>query len=157
MGLRGPAPKSTEIRTFEGVPERPRGMPAAARKIWAGYVGQLAGSLRLVDAFALRRLCEDVALLEELQAGLRRMASDLRREAKTRGEHLSGGAMIALAKTHEGRRLTTTINSLAGRIQRQELQFGLTPASAGRLGDGLGGAPLIPTGDVDGLERALCG
>lgn len=199
MGLRGPTPKSAELRILEGqaahrplpgarpryaagVPDRPKGMTAAARRVWDGYVGQLAGTLRLVDGFALRRLCEDVALLEELQAGMRKMAADMKRESRADVERLkavdellasaptpeleaeraelisrrlSGGAMLSLAKTHEGRRITATISSLASRIQRQELQFGLTPASAARL-DESGGFPVLPAEDQR-IEDALCG
>src|SRR5689334_16216791 len=105
MGLRGPTPKSAELRLLEGspahrplpapraqhaagVPERPKGMTAAARRIWDGYVDQLAGSLRLVDGFALQRLCEDVAELEELRKGQRRLVADMRREAREAADRL---------------------------------------------------------------------
>ena len=210
MGLRGPNPKSGALRIFEGaaahrplpapsrsylvgIPERPKGMTAPARRIWDEYIDQIAplGSIRLVDGFALRRLCEDVALLEELQSGMRKVAADLKREervdkarvqaitselaeaivtkdcervqaleqerAEIHDRRLSGGAMLALAKTHDGRRIVATINSLASRIARAELQFGLTPASAARLNDGSG----IPAGGglmrVPDIEDALCG
>jgi hypothetical protein len=205
MGVRGPIPKSADIRILEGqrahrplpesrpvyagVPERPKGMTAAARRIWDSYLAQLPGALRMVDGFALRRLCEDVALLEELQVGLRKMAGEMRRAARTDAERLkaldaqlalmpdsqsderaqleterleisarrlSGGAMISLAKTHEGRRITATISSLASRISRQEMQFGLTPASSARIGDGIG-LPRLASMERNGIEEALCG
>lgn len=205
MGLRGPNPKSAEQRILEGerahrplpqrkaahaagVPDRPKGMTAAARRVWDGYVAQLAGSLRLVDGFALRRLCEDVALLEELQTGMRKMAGDLKRDERPvierlkaveeqlavmpnresdaarelevertelQARRLSGGAMISLAKTHEGRRITATISSLSSRIARQEMQFGLTPASASRV-EGAIALPMVQ-GARQNMEERLAG
>lgn len=179
MGLRGPQPKSAELRVLEGerahrplpparsatafgMPERPKRMTAAARRVWDQYVEQLAqlGTLRPVDGFALQRLCEDVALLEELQVGVRKLAADQKRTAKAAGEKLPGGALVNFAMTHEGRRITATINSLASRIQRQELQFGLTPVSASRVE----GNMVLPPGamgtahqELPGIEAALCG
>ncbi len=99
---------------------------------------------------------EGVEVHEELQSGMRKMASEIKREARARGEHVSGGAMLTLAKTHEGRRITATINSLASRINRQEMQFGLTPASAGRLEEGGAGLPMGAS-EPNGIEAALCG
>lgn len=177
MGLRGPIPKSAEERLHEGsaahrplpaarphypdgAPERPKGMTAAARRVWDAYMEQMAplGILRLVDVFALQRLCEDVAMLQELQAGMRQIAGDRKKAAKAAGESTKA-PMVVFAMTHEGRRLTATINSLASRIGRQELQFGLTPVSAQRL-EGAGGG-LIPAGGaglpMDPIEEQLCG
>jgi phage terminase small subunit len=178
MGSRGPVPKSAELRVLEGerahrplpsggvryvpgAPERPKGMSAAARRIWDGYVDQLAplGVLRSVDGFALRRLCEDVAMLEELQAGQRKLAQQMTREAKAEGRKLPGGAMIDLAMSHEGRRLSATINTLASRIKRDEMQFGLTPVASQRLENIV--VPITPqaagSSMMDPVEAALCG
>jgi hypothetical protein len=202
MGLRGPQPKSAEQRILEGerahrplpapraasavgLPERPKRMTASARRVWDLYVEQMAqlGTLRPVDGFALQRLCEDVALLEELQLGTRKLAAQLKRDdaerareierqlAGTAGTNQDVGALIAerveirlrrvsgilaLAKTHEGRRITTTINAVAARIQRQELQFGLTPVSASRVE----GNVVLPPGALNGadssIEASLC-
>jgi len=180
MGLRGPAPKSAELRVLEGqrahrplpapgskyafgVPDQPKGMTAAARRVWDSYVDRMAplGILRQVDGFSLARLCEDVALLLDLQAGTRKLVAEMKREAKAEGKKLPGGAMISLASSHEGRRLTATVNALASRISRAELQFGLTPAAGARLensgvGNGGGIMPSAP-GACDGIEAALCG
>lgn len=179
MGLRGPQPKSAELRVLEGerahrplpsarpanalgLPERPRRMTAAARRIWDQYIEQLAqlGTLRPVDGFALQRLCEDVALLEDLQIGMRKEAQHRKREAKAAGQKMAGGAMLDFAMTHDGRRATATVNALASRIQRQELQFGLTPVSASRIEGNL----ILPPGvvgsahqEMPGIEAALCG
>lgn len=181
MGLRGPVPKSADLRILEGerahrplpaggvkylpgIPERPKGMTAAARRAWDAYVEQLApmGILRIVDCFALRRLCEDVALLQELQAGMRRLASEKRREAKEAKPErkIPGGAMIELAMSHEGRRLSATINTVASRIKRDEMQFGLTPVASQRL-ENITAVPCLSqtsaNSGMDPVEAALCG
>jgi phage terminase small subunit len=179
MGMRGPAPKSAEVRILEGgqahrplpnvgpkyapgVPDRPAGMSAKARRAWDAYIEQLAplGILRRVDGFALSRLCEDVATLQELQAGQRKYARQVRAKAKKDKRELMGSAAVELAMSPEGRRLAASINALANRIKRDELQFGLTPISSARLTD------YVPTNTLptpgadpmdDPLERALCG
>lgn len=176
MGLRGPNPKSAALRILEGqrahrplpaarpasvyasgVPERPKGMSAAARRIWDGYVEQLAGSLRLVDGFALRRLCEDVAEMQDLQAGRRKLIVQMKAKAKREGKTLSGGAAISLAASQEGRRLAQAISQISSRVRWAELQFGLTPASACRV-ENSGGMPMSMASGVEhGIEEALCG
>lgn len=175
MGLRGPVAKSAAEREYEGnaahrpmpparphypegAPDRPKGMTAAARKIWDAYMEQMAplGILRLVDVFALQRLCEDVALLLELQAGMRQIAGDRKKAAKAAGESTKA-PMVVFAMTHEGRRLTATINSLASRIGRQEQQFGLTPVAAQRLEGGGMLLPSTPGERMDPIEEQLCG
>lgn len=176
MGLRGPTAKSAELRLLEGnrahrplppaattryapgMPERPKGMTASARKVWDSYIEQLAplGVLRAVDGFALRRLCEDVALLQELQAGQRKLASEHKRAAKAEGRKIPGGAMLEIAMSHEGRRLAANINALAGRIKRDELQFGLTPVASQRLENLT--IPVAPQSQgISAQEAALCG
>ena len=175
MALFGPVKKSAELRVLEGerahrplpaatspkygsgVPERPKGMSAAARRVWDGYIEQLGpmGVLRPVDGFALRRLCEDVTLLQELQAGQRKFARGLKKKAKAEGRELMGGATIDLAMSHEGRRLAATINALAGRIKRDEMQFGLTPVASQRLENIVVSQP--GTADMAAVEQALCG
>lgn len=177
MGLRGPVPKSADLRIHEGerahrplpsgtprylpgMPDRPKGMTAGARKAWDAYSEQLGpmGILRIVDGFALRRLCEDVALLQELQSGMRRLASEKKREATKAGMKIPGGAMIELAMSHEGRRLAATINTIASRIKRDEMQFGLTPVASQRL-ENITALPCLSTSapSLDPVEAALCG
>ena len=179
MAVFGPPRKSAELRVLEGnrahrplpaataapkyqpgVPERPKGMTAGARRVWDAYVEQLVpmGVLRPVDGFALRRLCEDVAMLQEIQAGTRKLAGATRKKAKAEGRALAGGALVELSMTHEGRRLAATINALASRIKRDELQFGLTPVASQRLENIVvpGGRPEL-VGGMDPVERALCG
>jgi hypothetical protein len=135
-------------------------MTAAARRVWDGYVEQLApmGVLRPVDGFALRRLCEDVAMLQELQAGTRKLAGVAKKQAKADGRAIPGGGLIELAMTPAGRRLSASINSLASRIKRDELQFGLTPVSSQRIENiTLAGARPELVGGRDPVEAALCG
>ena len=75
MGVRGPVPTPTKIRMLNGnpsrrplpanepqfasgIPDRPYGMSAAARKQWDALVGEMASSgvLRRVDGGALAML-----------------------------------------------------------------------------------------------------
>lgn len=173
MGLRGPAPKSAEQRLYEGsaahrplpaprpqypegAPERPKGMAAAARRFWDAYIERTPpGIIRLVDVFALARLCQDQAELQELAKGRRQIVAEQKREARAKGEPLIAASTV-FAMTHEGRRLTATMNALKSQISRQELQFGLTPIAGQRLESG--GIPLpMPTGAIDPVEESLCG
>ena len=147
------------------MPERPKGMTAASRKVWDSYVEQLAplGVLRRVDGFALGRLCEDVALLQQLQTGMRKLAAQMKRSAATAQEgddkpdRIPGDALLTLVMSHEGRRLTATINTLASRIKRDEMQFGLTPVSSQRLENIAIPMATAPGTGMDALEEALCG
>lgn len=143
-----------------GMPERPKGMTSAERKLWDGYVEQLGpmGVLRAVDGFALRRLCEDVALLEELKRGKRKLAQALAKKAKEEGRQLAAGPMLEFTTSEEGRSLDRTINSLDMRIRRSELQFGLTPVSSQRL-ENIVLPAFVPqaAAGMDAVEAALCG
>jgi phage terminase small subunit len=171
VGLRGPPPKPTRIRMLEGnrgrrplpgnepqyppgVPERPSGMSAGARKIWDMLVGEMAASgvLRPVDALALMQLCEDQAMLDTLRKGMDQMARELSKKAKENKRDLPGGPLIQLSRTIEGRRTLSTIRELSAQIIVQRREFGLTPASNGRVQ-----AAGPGSGFMDPLERALCG
>ena len=173
MGLRGPVAKTAEQRKYEGcaahrpmpaapaartgLPERPKGMTAGARRVWDAYSAQLAaaGILRPMDVFALRRLCEDVAALEALQKGVRQLVGEMKRTAKAQGKRLAGGAMVVLTASDNGRRLAVTMSSLASRIQRQEMQFGLTPMSGQRLAGGEYAGAVVPMQAEDRLEMSI--
>lgn len=171
MGLRGPPPKPTAVRIREGnrghatfnpnepsytagIPERPI-LSAGARKLWDSLVGELASSgvLRLVDAGALAQLCEDSAMLETLRKGLATQVREIEKAAKEKKKPLPGGALIALARTNEGRRVLAAMREIAGQIIVQRREFGLTPASSTRIN--AAGGPGGLAGDP--LERALCG
>ena len=172
MGLRGPPAKPTRIRILEGnrgrrplpvnepqypagVPERPSGMSAGGRRIWDTLVGEMAASgvLRTVDALALMQLCEDQAMLDTLRKGMAEMTREIAKKAKEKKLELPGGPLIQLSRTIEGRRTLSTIRELSAQIIVQRREFGLTPASNGRVqtADGFG------SGLMDSLERALCG
>jgi phage terminase small subunit len=168
----GRIPKPTNLRVFEGVPghrplavnepkyapgipQRPKGMSAGARKIWNNLVAEMAASrvLRRVDALALVQLCEDQAMLDELRNGMAEMARTLLKKAQKQNLELPGGPMIQLSRTIEGRRTLATIRELSGQVIVQRREFGLTPASNTRVQ--ASGGP--GSGFMDPLERALCG
>jgi len=138
-----------------GVPKRPSGMSTDGKKIWDTLVGEMAASgvLRTVDALALMQLCEDQAMLDTLRKGMAEMTREIAKKAKEKGMGLPGGPLIQLSRTIEGRRTLSTIRELSGQIIVQRREFGLTPASNGRVQTAVGpGAGLM-----DPLEQALCG
>lgn len=169
VGLRGPAPKPTAIRIMNGnpsrrplpdnepqyvtgVPERPKGMSAGARRVWDELIAEMApsGVLRLVDAGALAMLSEDSAMLETLRKGLAEMAREINKQAKKQGKSVVGGPMVHLSRTIEGRRTLASIRELTAQIIVQRREFGLTPASNSRVAGSASGL-------ADPLEAALCG
>jgi phage terminase small subunit len=172
VGLRGPPPKPTRMRILEGnrgrrplpanepqypagVPERPSSMSAGGRKIWDTLVSEMAASgvLRTVDALALMQLCEDQAMLDTLRKGMAEMTREISKKAKEKKMELPGGPLIQLSRTIEGRRTLSTIRELSAQIIVQRREFGLTPASNGRV-QTTGGPG---SGFMDPLEQALCG
>jgi phage terminase small subunit len=148
---RRPLPEN-EPQYTTGVPERPKGMSAEARRVWNELVREMApsGVLRLVDAGALAMLCEDTAMLETLRKGLADMAKEIAKQAKKQGKSVVGGPMVHLSRTIEGRRTLATIRELTAQVIVQRREFGLTPASNSRVA---GSA----SGTIDPLEAALCG
>jgi phage terminase small subunit len=95
---RRPLPEN-EPQYTTGVPERPKGMSAEARRVWNELVREMApsGVLRLVDAGALAMLCEDTAMLETLRKGLADMAKEIAKQAKKQGKSVVGGPMVHLS------------------------------------------------------------
>ena len=171
MGSRGPSPKPTRIRILEGnlgrrplpanepqysvgIPERPKGMSAGARKVWDQLVSEMApsGVLRTVDGLALRQLCEDEQMLESLRQGMFQMTREIVKKAKEQKKELPGGALIQLSRTIEGRRTLSTMRELSAQIIVQRREFGLTPASNGRVQTAPGSFASL-----DPFEQALCG
>ena len=155
MGLRGPLPKPINIRRFEGnrshrplpaspqpyvslLPDKPKGMSPAAKKVWRELIVELApmNVLRRVDAMALAQLCEDQAALNELRRGSAELGTELARLAVEGKKGLHGGPMIQLSRTIEGRRTATTIRELSLMVMMQRREFGMTPASANRVQNG---------------------
>jgi phage terminase small subunit len=171
MGVRGTLPTPTKIRILNGnpsrrplpmnepqytpgIPDRPAGLSAGARKEWDGLVGEMAhaGVLRRVDGGALAMLCEDLAMLDTLRKGLAAQAREITKKAAEKNQRISGNALTALSRTTEGRRTLTTIRELAAQIIIQRREFGLTPSSSTRVQASGPGVQCI-----DPLERALCG
>ena len=116
MGIRGTLPTPTKIRILNGnpsrrplptnepqftpgIPDRPAGMSAGARKQWADLVGEMAtsGVLRRVDAGALAMLCEDLTMLDTLRKGLAAQASEITRKAKEKNQQISGRSPVTLS------------------------------------------------------------
>ena len=170
MGLRGPAPKPTGLRRLEGnlskrrlpqhepqyeraVPEKPKKMSPAARRIWDELVYEMAGAavLARVDKWALWQVCEDQALLNDIYAGLRSTAKAIKDKAEAEGKVLPGGELMALVAMTQGRLAMRAIRDLAGRVIIQRREFGLTPSSRSRI-ETAGEAAA-----VDSLELKLCG
>lgn len=177
MGIRGPAPTPTKIRVMngnpsrrplpenepkfaEGIPEQPKWLSAEAQPFWDAYIELMApsGVLRLVDAFALARLCEDSADLNELTIGLRYLEGQLVKDAKKQGQKLPAGAKAArralMTSKTEGRRIRATMAALSSGIKSQEREFGLTPASSTRVE---GTVPTRGKSKTDDIEDAMCG
>jgi phage terminase small subunit len=171
MGVRGTPPTPTKIRILngnpsrrplpanepqfaQGIPPRPAGISAGARKQWDGLVAEMAdaGVVRRVDGGALAMLCEDLAMLDTLRKGLAAQAREITLKAKLKKQQISGNALTALSRTTEGRRTLTTIRELSGQIIVQRREFGLTPSSSTRV-QALGGGVQL----TDPLEQALCG
>jgi P27 family predicted phage terminase small subunit len=152
MGLRGPAPKPTALRVIEGnrsrrplpknepqyeayKPKRPDTLTPAAGKIWDELVAEMnrVKLLRKVDEYALAQLCEDQALLNEMQAGLQQMAAAFRKQATDQGKELPGPPLLVMMRSTEGRRMMSSIRELSTLVILQRREFGLTPASRTRV------------------------
>jgi phage terminase small subunit len=155
-GMRGHRPLNVnEPQYAPGIPVRPRGMSAGAKKVWDVLVSGMAASrvLRAVDAFGLAQLCEDQNTLDELRTGMAVMARGISRAAREQHLAVPGGPMVQLSRTVEGRRTLSTLRELSLQVIVQRREFGLTPASNTRV-QASGGAD---EGFGDPLEIALCG
>jgi P27 family predicted phage terminase small subunit len=170
MGLRGPAPKPTDLRRLEGnlshrplpgreprfeagLPEKPKRMSAPAKKVWDELVDEMAGAavLRRVDKRALWQLAEDEALLAEAYAGFRKTVSAIDRKAAAEGKELPGGPVMAALTMANGRLAMASIRDLAARVIVERREFGLTPSSRSRV-------EVVDQGTaMDTLEMKLCG
>lgn len=152
MGARGPLPKSASERQYEGgaahrplpppragalsgIPERPKGMPAAARRFWSFYTEQmmLHGTLRPIDGPCLEMICMLHADLQQLEREKRKLVRQRKQEAKNEGRQIQGGALIEFEMTKEARRLESTINGKRGHLKQLCDRYGLNPMAGSRL------------------------
>lgn len=152
MGLRGPAPKPTALKRYEGnpgkqklsstepeyppgLPAKPKRMSAAAGRVWNELVEEMAGPaiLRRVDKRALQQLCEDEAILENAYENLWKMADLLKKKAEAEGRTLPAGPMAALLAMTNGRLAMSSIRDLAARVIIERREFGLTPSARSRV------------------------
>ena len=92
-------------------------------------------------------------MLDTLRKGLAEMMHEVSKKAREQKRNLPGGALIQLSRTIEGRRTLATIRELSAQIILQRREFGLTPASNGRVQAAAGAGSEF----MDPLERALCG
>lgn len=152
MGQRGPIPKSSESRQYEGsaahrplpparprpaygVPDRPKGMPAAARRFWEFYSEQmlLHGTLRPIDGPCLEMICCLHADLQQLEREKRKLVRQRKHQAKTEGREIQGGALLEFEMTKEARRLEATITGKRSHLKQLCDRYGLNPMSGSRL------------------------
>jgi phage terminase small subunit len=167
LGGRGPIPKSAETRAREGcaahrplppprpsmvfgVPDRPKGMPAAAGRFWRFYVEQMAahGTLRPIDAPCLEMICALHADLQQLEREKRKLIRQRKQQAKEEGRQILGGALLEFEMTKEARRLESTINSKRSHLKQLCDRYGLNPMSGSRLqsADFTPTRPVMPDG-----------
>jgi hypothetical protein len=111
----------------------------------------LAADSRRTDA---DRLKEIEARLTEAELGEQERV-DLGSERAAIRRRRTGGYRVALTTTDEGQRLAREISRVDSRVKRAQLQFGVTPVSAGRLGE----STAFPMASLEGpsIEDALCG
>ena len=170
MGLRGPAPKPTDLRRFEGnpakralpkneprftrgLPQKPKRMSAGARKVWDELADEMAGAavLRRVDKRAFWQLAEDEAILTEVYDGLWKMARRLKKQAQAEGKELPAGEMMSMLTMKSGRLAMASLRDLAARVIIERREFGLTPSSRSRI------EVDANAGGADSIELKLCG
>lgn len=151
MGVRGPISKSAEQREYTGnpshkplpsrpatnfgSPEKPKGMPAAARRFWDFYVEQMAlnGTLRPIDGPCLEMVCTLSADLQQLEREKRKLIRQRRQQAKEEGRVILGGALLEFEMSVEARRLESTINGKRSHLRALCDRYGLNPMSGSRL------------------------
>jgi P27 family predicted phage terminase small subunit len=155
MGLRGPAPKPTALRVYEGNPSRrplndrepvallgepemPKHLDRDARREWRRLVPLLL-SMRVLsesDGIALGSLCITYSRLIQAQ----RLMAKSSLLIKTPGGYVMQSPVLSI------------VNSQLAALSLQLKEFGLTPSSRSRMI-----ATSETSGGIDPLERALCG
>jgi P27 family predicted phage terminase small subunit len=165
--MRGRLPKPSAIRKLEGnpghrslpanepqyppgLPEKPKRMSLAAKRVWDELVDEMAGTavLRRVDKRALWQLCEDEAILTEVYESLWKMAEMLKKKAEAEGKALPAGPLAALLTMSNGRLAMAAIRDLAARTIIERREFGLTPSARTRLVVNENDAAIDPIDDA---------
>jgi phage terminase small subunit len=173
--MRGPTPKPTAIRKYEGnpsgrplpkrephfpgMPVRPKRMSAKAKPIWNDLTAQMktSGLLCAADSRALAQLCEDEAILSCMYAGFWGMAATIKKEAAAQGKALMVDEVWVLLMQKAGRMAIAALNNFGGRVIIERREFGLTPSARSRIDAGLGSGGGSGFSEVDPLELKLCG
>jgi serine/threonine protein kinase len=145
-GMRGHRPLRNEPNHAAGSPTRPKGMSAAAARIWNRLVETMDPLiLRQTDQDALMALCEDEALLAQSYSGLWKMAKAIEKKAAAEGRPLVAGPVAALLTLPQGRFALAAIRDVAHRLIIERREFGLSPSARCRL----------DAGSVANIEDAL--
>jgi phage terminase small subunit len=152
MAQFGPIPRSREQRQYGGntshralppgreamafgVPERPKGMSAAARRYWNFYSQQMLGNgtLRSIDGPCLEMICSLHADVRQLEKEKRKLIRQRKALAAAEGRKILGGALLEFEITTDGRRLEVTISSKRSALKQLCDRYGLNPMAGSRL------------------------
>jgi phage terminase small subunit len=131
--------------------DAPKGMSAAAKRIWLELQRELTGTLCRTDRLALRALAEDEALLADAYAGIQNLLRLATEKAVAEGKALPAGALVMVLNSPISRQLVPFLRDLANPIVIEQREFGLTPSSRTRV------ALSDFNNSIDVLEAKLCG
>ncbi len=153
MGLRGPAPKPTAVRLYEGnlgkrplnsleprprvvEPVCPSHLDAEGRRVWRRLVPVLQRMrvLTEADGIALGNLCDSYSTMVQAQKKLRESGMLL----KTPSTYVQQNPLISIVSSS-----METVNKLAR-------EFGLTPAARTRIN------AEPPEEEMDEIEKLRC-
>ena len=103
-----------------GLPKRPSGMSAGARKIWDTLVSEMAASgvLRTVNALALMQLCEDQAMLDTLRRWVPHTFAAFM-EYRLGGAQVSATGLAIIKRLLAGEAVTAETSGLSKREWRE--------------------------------------
>jgi P27 family predicted phage terminase small subunit len=139
-GNREHRPLRNEANHAPGIPDKPKGISAAASAVWDRLVADMDPQiLRLADRCALWHLCEDEAILAQAYSELwkatkvAKNAAGLSTNVDTDRRKLPG-EILPFLSTADGRGVMTAIRDLAHRTITERREFGLTPSSRTRVG-----------------------
>jgi P27 family predicted phage terminase small subunit len=145
-GNRGHRPIPPEVQPELGIANMPIGMPAVAQRIWKSIAPELdkLNILARIDSTALEGACRGAAQAISADRAIEKLQTTINR-GKAEQEHYYRLSIM---------------NSVSKKGWQQWksfcTEFGLTPASRGKLAAGDNGIAL-PMKKMDSLETALCG